>query len=73
MAAAAIGIYKKVNVTRDIQPLREKQDITESNLRELLVTSGHIVMNANYIMILSKSSKGSNKKLSYDIIGIISS
>ena len=67
-AAAAFGICKKLNVTRDIQPLRKKQDITISNLRELLVPSGHIVMNANYIMILSKSSKGSNKKLSYGII-----
>ena len=72
-AAAAIGICKKQKVTWDIQPLREKQDITISNLRELLVPSGHIVMNANFIMILSKSSKGSNKKLSYGIIEIISS
>ena len=60
-AGAAIGIYKKLNVTRDIQPLRKKQDITISNLLELPVLSGHFVMNANYIMTSQSPQRAAAK------------
>ena len=74
MAAAAIGIYKKLNVTRDIQPLRKKQDITISNLRELLVPSGHIVMNANYTMTSQSPQRAATENYHMtSSIGLISS
>ena len=74
MAAAAIGIYKKVNVTRDIQPLRKKQDITISNLLELPVLSGHFVMNANYTMTIQSPQRAATKNYHLtSSIGIISS